>query len=557
MSPPAALQGLEYLAMERALNECEVSEETREKVRSLMQDPEVVSLYRLRRFALGKSLNWKMIEQDFFEMIANVAGDPPALVKKQLRLSCQFLGEELIPSASEVACRLLGVDQSQAGVDPRSGEGRRLKSVNGIEVRSADVEWKKEDGIYVGTPHKEFGSSIYHQEFVSQLDKEKMRISLADQHLYVGSKDLRAAEWLIQEFGFISKEHVSPVSWRQMMQRGLGLSLSVSLVGVVLKVGIQDRPGELGNLARAFPCCALENFHRLAKELLPLPMPIMTDEELAFEAAVKEGLCGRLDVTSESWKKPGGSEAARIPLSEVVSDSVKEYVDDPSLLRIPDEELIGPRTSALVQVTSQEEWDKIVSHLVDAGMLEREVESETLKYRGEPVRNGAFGVHKSWVLKEDGEWLRTLRLIINMIPGNSFQRRMPVRASEKMGYAPLWGNLYLHEDEIIICAAEDQKRCFHIYRPGYAWQAFFSLSRMASGQAFKDGKVEKGYPRVKSAPMGWNNVVDFIQDGFENMAKMAGLAPNQVIRMGEPSPLEPLATPRSFFSFYVDNFDIL
>ena len=74
---------------------------------------------------------------------------------------------------------------------------------------------------------------------------------------------------------------------------------------------------------------------------------------------------------------PGASEAARIPLSEVVSDSVKEYVDDPSLLRIPDEELIGPRTSALVQVTSQEEWDKIVSHLVDAGMLEREVEAET------------------------------------------------------------------------------------------------------------------------------------------------------------------------------------
>ena len=484
VSPPAARRGLEYPAMERALNECEVSEETREKVRSLMQDPEVVALYRLRRFALGKSPNWKMIEQDFFEMIANVAGDPPALVKKQLRLSCQFLGEELIPSASEVACRLLGVDQSQAGVDPRSGEGRLLKLVNGIEVRAADIEWKREDGVYVGTPYKEFGASIYHQEFVSQLDKEKVRISLVGQHLYVGSKGLRAADWLIQEFGLIPKEHVTPVSWRQMMRRGLGLSLSVSLVGVVLKVGIQDRPGELGNLARALPCCALENFHRLAKELLPLPMPIMTDEELAFEAAVKEVLCGRLDVTSESWRKlnseakeigvkawtwlqcfvinhlychgaggrmlsecmlhakeptasqersikrldslskkwieedkedairadtweklsetlgdmytgpnvgksypltleailpttPGASEAARIPLSEVVSDSVKEYVDDPSLLRIPDEELIGPRTSALVQVTSQEEWDKIVSHLVDAGMLEREVEAET------------------------------------------------------------------------------------------------------------------------------------------------------------------------------------
>ena len=46
--------------------------------------------------------------------------------------------------------------------------------------------------------------------------------------------------------------------------------------------------------------------------------------------------------------------------------------------------------------------------------------------------------------------------------------------------------------------------------------------------------------------MGWNNVVDFIQDGFENMAKEAGLAAAQMIRMGEPSPMKPLETPRSF-----------
>eukprot|EP00435_Cladocopium_sp_Y103_P052133 s394_g16.t1 len=254
---------------------------------------------------------------------------------------------------------------------------------------------------------------------------------------------------------------------------------------------------------------------------------------------------------------PGEGEAARIPLADVVSPQVKRYVEDPCLLRIPDEELVSPRTSAKVQVESQEEWDKIVERLVDCGMVEREVEAEVLTYQGDPVRNGAFGVHKAWILQEDGSWFRTLRLIINMIPGNSFQRRMPERASEHMGYAPLWGNLLLHDDEIILCCAEDQRHCFHIYRPGYAWRSFFSLNRKAAGASFKDGVPTSGFPRVKSAPMGWNNVVDFIQDGFESMAKEAGLAAAQMIRMGEPSPMKALETPRSFYSFYVDNFDEL
>ena len=66
---------------------------------------------------------------------------------------------------------------------------------------------------------------------------------------------------------------------------------------------------------------------------------------------------------------------------------------------------------------------------------------------------------------------------------------------------------------------------------------------------------QDGYPRVKSAPMGWNNIVDFIQDGFETLGKRAGLPPDHLIRMNEPSPMVPLTTPRDYYSFYVDNFD--
>jgi hypothetical protein len=252
---------------------------------------------------------------------------------------------------------------------------------------------------------------------------------------------------------------------------------------------------------------------------------------------------------------PGPGEAARIDLTEVVSDDLKGFAKSPASLRIPDEELVHPRTTAAVQVTSQEEWDKIVSYLVKAKMLEREKPNETLVYKGTAVRNGAFGVHKGWVLKEDNTWLRTLRLIINLIPSNTFQRRIPTKPSERMGYGPSWGALCLHEDEVILCCAEGQKHCFHVYRPGYAWRGFFVLNRKASGACFQDGLEDKAYPRVVSAPMGWSNVVDFIQDGFENLAMRANLEPGRIIRMNEPSPLAPLTTPRDFYSFYVDNFD--
>ena len=146
-----------------------------------------------------------------------------------------------------------------------------------------------------------------------------------------------------------------------------------------------------------------------------------------------------------------------------------------------------------MQVTSQEEWDKIVSYLVSANMLERERPNETLTYRGTAVRNGAFGVHKGWLLKEDQTWLRTLRLIINLIPSNGFQQRIPTKPSEKMGYGPSWGTLCLHDDEVILCCSEDQKHCFHIHRPGYEWRGFFVLNRMASGASFQDGIKERGY----------------------------------------------------------------
>ena len=655
---------LDYEPLELALMDERVDEDVRQRIKVILASPDVKGAHALLKRSLGWCPRWEWIEYRFFEILIDEMESCVEVAVGKARQLMDFVYEETRPETNPERVTFLGVDSPRPVSPSRVGEGQLLGVLQGVEIRAVGKDWTRDEGVFVGKPHKEDGSTIYHREYVMQLDKEKVRRSLLGQKLYVKPNEVDDARWLIEEFRLTGAPSLSPERWTRLLKMRVATPMSLSLCGVVLMAVVQCRPGEIGNLARALPCCALKTFQRSSMELLPLPLPKFTEgEELVYnevcaqilgeekliaeETSEKHQVIEKLGVkawtwlqvfvlnfmycqgvghrmitdgmmhceeptkiqteclsrlerysqkwlnheadeqiSGKSWEEasqnlgdmytganigksypltlkailpttPGRGEAARIPMAEVVSYGVKPYVEDPSLLRIPDEELIAPRTRAAVQVESQSEWDAIVAHLVSAGMLEREVPSETLCYKGEEVRNGAFGVHKAWILEEDGSWFRTLRLIINMIPGNSFQRRMPVRASEKMGYAPLWGNLYLHDDEIVICSAEDQKHCFHIYRPGYAWRGFFTLNKKASGACFKDGIAEAAFPRVRSAPMGWNNVVDFIQDGFENMAKEAGLCPSQIIRMNEPSPFSPLATPRSFYSFYVDNYDQL
>ena len=117
------------------------------------------------------------------------------------------------------------------------------------------------------------------------------------------------------------------------------------------------------------------------------------------------------------------------------------------------------------------------------------------------------------------QWFRTLRLIVNLIPSNHCQRRMPLQASKRMGYAPMWGTMVLLEDEVIMPFGEDIKHCFHIFAPGPKWRGYFVLSKKASGHCFQDGCRQPGRARVRSAPMGWCNIVDFVQSALERIVE--------------------------------------
>ena len=109
--------------------------------------------------------------------------------------------------------------------------------------------------------------------------------------------------------------------------------------------------------------------------------------------------------------------------------------------------------------------------------------------------NAMFGVHKGWQEQADGSWLRTLRLIINLIPSNQVQSRVPGQPSAHMGYSPIWGQIALLEDEVILCYAEDARHCFHIFSPSPKWRGYFVMGKVAAsssatGQECANGLVE-------------------------------------------------------------------
>ena len=64
------------------------------------------------------------------------------------------------------------------------------------------------------------------------------------------------------------------------MRLQLDGEVTVSLVGVVLKMVLSRCPGHLGNILRMLPACARRQFRQTPIELLPMSVPEETQAEL-------------------------------------------------------------------------------------------------------------------------------------------------------------------------------------------------------------------------------------------------------------------------------------
>ena len=156
--------------------------------------------------------------------------------------------------------------------------------------------------------------------------------------------------------------------------------------------------------------------------------------------------------------------------------------------------------------------------------------------------------------------LRTLRLILNLVPTNALQQSFSGKG-RRAGYPGSLPSICICDDELLIMAGEDPKGCLYSYLMPEAWRGYFVLERTVSRQAA--GLLGSGPPiriRIRTCPMAWINAVDFIDEAHKGMAAVRSptsvvIAAPGLVSMEHRAPPTLWALPPNWFSVYVDNFD--
>ena len=182
-------------------------------------------------------------------------------------------------------------------------------------------------------------------------------------------------------------------------------------------------------------------------------------------------------------------------------------LERPELYIAPPDEWPDPLPRARVNVSSDDEWDRITDELLGRGILEAIDFEDIAEIRpGQRVLNGAFGVPKSGPAP-DGHDV-ALRFIANLTPSNSGQYII----AGDLHAPPLpgeYGHVVLADDEVLALSGEDISGCFHLYELPVAWRRWF---------AFEKPRTDGKYVTVRVIPMGWLSAVGVVQHMHRRVA---------------------------------------
>ena len=195
--------------------------------------------------------------------------------------------------------------------------------------------------------------------------------------------------------------------------------------------------------------------------------------------------------------------------------------------------------------------------LLDRGIVAPIDEAEIFHVNGKPVLNGAFAVPKKGTPLE-GE-TRITRLIMNLVPSNSFQRLMQGDLSTLSG-SSAWCSLILKPNQILLWSGDDQHGAFYAWRLPEAWRSMMTFKWPLPGHLV-NGKQPWVFVAASVIPMEWLNAVSLFQHlhrqlGLLSPPEGAGHEAWLEWRRDKPVPLPSNAGPRfTFVQYYLDDFD--
>ena len=230
---------------------------------------------------------------------------------------------------------------------------------------------------------------------------------------------------------------------------------------------------------------------------------------------------------------------------------VQDWLSKPEEALLPCERWPSKIPKARIQC-SYEEWCRVAQHMHQLGILRAIDKADILHVNGRPVLNGAFAVLKKGEPSEG--FRRVTRFIMNMVPGNTYQRPLREEVATLAG-APTWSNIVLQSGEVLLWSSEDQKGAFYAWQLPSGWGKYMTFHWPVPCELLGLAGTGKTHVCAAVIPMGWVNAVPLFQHLHRqlglNPACGADLPPDFEWRRDRPWPLQA----QSWYQYYLDDFD--
>ena len=248
--------------------------------------------------------------------------------------------------------------------------------------------------------------------------------------------------------------------------------------------------------------------------------------------------------------------AGSLDAAAASSPQVKAWVCDSSLALKPREQWPDRVPQARINAT-RAEWYEICKVLLERKIIEPIAEDDIFSVDGVKVLNGAFAVEKKGVPAPGQK--RITRLIMFLIPGNSYQRLMMGDVAT-LASSTSWSSITLREDQMLLWSGDDQRGAFYAWKLPHSWRRMMAF-RWAIPGSLAGLDQEWTYVSACVIPMGWLNAVSLFQHlhrqiGLLSPPEGAGHDEWLEWRRDRPSPLPSnVGSHFTFFQYYLDDFD--
>ena len=241
-----------------------------------------------------------------------------------------------------------------------------------------------------------------------------------------------------------------------------------------------------------------------------------------------------LSVFRVSPALPPEGHGGSIECSSWVSGKSRWYLENPDQCLLPDTGQPLPRLQARVHIQRGEEKE-LGELLVRRNICCWTPEDRVLRYRGQMVLNGLFGVPKSTILSNHQS---ALRCIMNLIPSNSVLRAIPGRVARLPGITQ-WLNVCLEGDETVRLCQSDMVSAFYLFRVPRSWAELLTFNLSFTGEELgfpEEKRRQRFYLSCQVLPMGWTSAVGVMQQIAEEVLHRGGIPSDQQIVRGLPIP---------------------